>query len=112
MKELKIRIPIEKGYGTKTIKLNGEIDSILLNLPRGEILIESEYGYKIYENKEINGVCYIPIRIQAHDQNGHRISFSDCKFNIGEKLIIQVKTLSYLNSLVQKQEARMIIRYE
>ena len=112
MKEHKIIIPLEKGYGTKTLKLNGEVDSILLNIPNGEVLIESEYGYTIYENKEIRGVSYIPIRVQAHDQNGHRISFSDCKFNINEKIIIQIKTMSYLNSLVKKQEARMIIRYE
>lgn len=116
MKELKIIIPLDKGYGETTEKIKGKINSIIINSTgKSEISINSELGYQIFESKECYGVQYIPIRIQPLDNNGHRINYSKSKFCLNEKILIQVRTYHYKNYFkeeTEKQEIKLIIRYD
>lgn len=117
MKELKISIPLEKGYGTTTKKIDGELDCIIINTNgRADIIIESELGYTIYKSIDaITGVNYIPIRVQVQDPNGHRINRSDAKFKLNEKIVIKIRQYQYVRHLFkseEKQEVKLIIRYD
>lgn len=118
MKELKVAIPLDKGHGTTIQKINGELDAIIIKATgRKDILIESEYGYTIYRSTDaINGIQYIPIRVQAQDPEGHRINGSNAKFMLNEKITITVRQYQYVryafNQKPEKQEVKLIIRYE
>ena len=84
-------IKCENAYGEGTIKVNQEINAIVIFSPtKSQIKIISELGYKIFEN-ECEGVNYIPLRVQGIDPTGKRINFSAEKYVINEKVKIEVR---------------------
>lgn len=93
MTEIKIEIPLSEGYGQFITKnIDGELECVIINMPgKGQLKIESETGYILYESKDIEGIQYIPIRVQSRDHKGERISFSSHKYCLNEKLIITVR---------------------
>lgn len=94
--EYKIKIPTVNGKGVITKQIEGEIDCMIINMPfLGSIEIVSELGYVIYQNKQIMGVEYIPIRVQTQDRMGHRINFSNDKYKLKEKVIISIQLYRY-----------------
>ena len=111
MSEQLVVIPIENDLGIETIEAIGKLDAVIINMPfRGKVLITSEFGYTIYSNDDgLMDISYIPIRVQAQDEQAHRIGFSHNKFNLNERITIQV--ICY-ERLKQFQEVKLILRYE
>ena len=112
MKEIKLIIPIVNNNGAiQTEVIKGKLHSIVINpLGKTQLKIMSELGYNIYENMEIDKVNYIPIRVQSHDQEGHRIGFSAERFMLNEKLLIQVISFGFIP--IESSEVKLIIRYD
>lgn len=109
MTDIKILVPITNGIGKITTKkITGELDCVLLRLDFGALKIESEFGYVLFDSKEVKGIEYLPIRTQPVDKNHHRLNFQSCKFNLNEKLIITVR--KYVN--YNKDDVKMILRVE
>ena len=111
MKEIKLNISLEKEYGEKSLEINGELDSIIVNGGKIDISIQSKYGYVIFESVDaIEEITYIPIRIQALNPLGHLINRGGSKFKLNETIIIKIR--QYKVILGQPQEVKLIIRYD
>lgn len=113
MKEIKVIIPLEKGYGETIKQIEGELDCIIINTPgRTRMVIESELGYNIYTSNELIGVVYVPISVQTQDSQGHRISFSNSKYLLNEKIKIRLQNYGYVKYYgnMEKQQIKLIIR--
>ena len=115
MKELKFVIPLVNGIGTKKVNIKGELDSIIVRttVPT-RLILQSEYGYVIYENTDnltqLNGIQYIPIRTFTQDEKGHKINHVATRFTLNEDVLIQVR--AFQRTMGRPQEVRLIIRYE
>lgn len=69
----------------------GELDLIIVNFPvKGELLIESELGYTIFQSRNMGGVQYIPIRVAPLNNMGHQFNYQGEKYKLNEKLIITI----------------------
>ena len=111
MKRKLINIPIIGNIGEIEEEIEGELNAIILNpLGNTEINIMSDLGYKIYESKDITEIKYIPIRVQANDNQGHRISFSSDKYSLNEKLIIKLLCYNYIQE--ENNSVNLIIIYD
>lgn len=110
MKETTLVFPLDKnGKGfIRTEVIKGKFDAFLINAPKGQIRIFSERGYDIFYSTEMNGIMYVPVRVQVLDQVGHRIGFSNTPFHLNEKLFIEYQS-TFLNTM---SEVKIIIKTE
>ena len=96
MNDIKLVVNLDnKGYGELiTEQIIGEFEALLINSPtKSQVTIYSENGYLIYDSMEVEGIMYIPIRVQGIDNQGHRIGFSCEEYLLNEKLVIRVQNI-------------------
>ena len=106
--EIKIKIPIINGRGViQTQNIKGELDCLIFNTPKCYMIIQSELGYYIYYNMEAEGINYLPIRVQAVNNQSYRINLSNTKYNLNEKLIISVQLFNIRSEI---KEIDLILR--
>ena len=106
IRDLSLKVNTEEGviqYMTENI--NGELQAIIIRSnEKVSVLIESELGYLIAEQRECYGDIYIPIRIREIDPKAQGF-MNGAKFSINERLIIQVAG-------PKNTEVQLILRFE
>ena len=106
MTDKTVNIKCEKGYGESIMRVSGELKALIINSPtKNAIKIISGLGYLIFDSKECEGIQYIPLRVQAIDTTGKRISFSAEEFSLNEKVLIEIR-----QTMVSEEPTKIIFR--
>ena len=106
MKDIKIKLKLDKnGFGqVVTEEITGYLEAVLILSPlKSQLTINSDAGYGIFNFKEAEGSMYIPIRVQALNNLGSRISFSSDRILLNEKLTIKAQQLMRWKTMPELQ---------
>lgn len=83
-----------------TDKMNGRLQAIILNNDSNQpidILIKSEFGYTLFEEKQHRGVHYFPLAIGALNPKKGRLNFTNFNFYLNERLTIAISGIKNTN---------------